>query len=249
MGLGDVKQHCRTPHHKTTEKSVKNTRKVDIFFTITASDEVSDSVIRAEVTHTNFIVQHDLSFLAAHHLAPMYSKMFPDSKIAQKFRCARTKATAILNNAIHPTLHESLVTYMQNRPLSICNDGSSDSGIKKMNPVCINIFDANNSLQVQTKFYDMCVDTRVDRSKSETLFNAINDKFVKDDIHWQNVISVGLDNSSAKMGICNSVKSRILHQENPDCLNVGCNCHLAHLAASKDGAAYHKKTGFDIEEH
>ena len=118
-----------------------------------------------------------------------------------------------------------------------------------MNPVCINIFDANNSLGVQSFTYDMRVNTEVDCSKSETLFNAINDKFVKDDIHWQNVISVGLDNSSAKMGICNSVKSRILHQENPDCLNVGCNCHLAHLAASKDGAAYHKKTGFDIEEH
>ena len=22
MGIGDVKQHCRTPHHKTIEKSV-----------------------------------------------------------------------------------------------------------------------------------------------------------------------------------------------------------------------------------
>ena len=27
------------------------------------------------------------------------------------------------------------------------------------------------------------------------------------------------------------------------------NCHLAYLAASKGGAAYHKKTGFDIEKH
>ena len=27
------------------------------------------------------------------------------------------------------------------------------------------------------------------------------------------------------------------------------NCHLAYLAASKGGAPYHKKTGFDIEEH
>ena len=124
------------------------------FFTSTASDEVNDSVIRAEVMHTNFIVQHNLSFLTADRLAPMYSKMFPDSKIAQKFRCAWTKKTAILNNAIRPALHESLVTYMQNRPFSIWNDGSSDSGIKQMNPVCVNIFDANNSSAVQTKFYD-----------------------------------------------------------------------------------------------
>ena len=75
--------------------------------------------------------------------------MFPNSKIAQKFRYVRTKTTAILNNTIRPALHESLVTYMQNRPFSICNDGSSYSGIKKMNPVCVNIFNANNSSEVQ----------------------------------------------------------------------------------------------------
>ena len=119
------------------------------FFTSTASDEVNDSVIRAEVMHTNFIAQLNLSFLTADHLAPMYSKMFSDSKINKKFRCSRTKTTAILNNAIGPALHESLVTYMQNRPFSICKDGSSDSEIKKMNPLCVNIFDANNSSEVQ----------------------------------------------------------------------------------------------------
>ena len=45
----------------------------------------------------------------------------------------------------------------------------------------------------------MCVTTGVDCSKNETLFNVINDKFVKDDIPWQNVISVGLDNASANI--------------------------------------------------
>ena len=65
----------------------------------------------------------------------------------------------------------------------------------------------------------MFVTTGVDCSKSETLFNAINDKFVKDDIPWQNVISVGLDNTSCNIGIRNSVKSRIL-QKNPDCIRI-----------------------------
>ena len=64
---------------------------------------------------------------------------------------------------------------------------------------------------------------------------------MKDVISWQNVISVALDNTNANMGISNSFKSRI-PQKNPDCLNAGCNCHLAHLADSKSGAAYHKKT-------
>ena len=43
MALGDVKQHRRTPHHKTMEKSVKNTHKVHSFFTSTASVEVKST--------------------------------------------------------------------------------------------------------------------------------------------------------------------------------------------------------------
>ena len=73
---------------------------MDSSFTSTASDEVNDSVIRAKFMHTNFMVQHNLSFLTSDQLAPMYSKMFPGSKIAQQFWCAWTKTTAILNNAI-----------------------------------------------------------------------------------------------------------------------------------------------------
>ena len=43
--------------------------------------------IRAEVLHTNFIVQHNISFLTTDHMAPLYRAMFPDSNIAKNFRC------------------------------------------------------------------------------------------------------------------------------------------------------------------
>ena len=104
IGLRDVKQHFRTPLHKTMEKSIKNTSKVNSFFTSTTSD-VNDSVIRAEVMHANFIVQHSFSILIVDHLVAMHSKIFLDSNIAQKFGCARTKTTAILNNVIRLALH------------------------------------------------------------------------------------------------------------------------------------------------
>ena len=97
-------------------------------------------------------------------------------------------------------------------------------------------------------FYDMCVTTGVECVKIKTLFNVINDKFLKDEIPWQNAFSVGLDNTSANIVIRNSVKSCML-QKNLNCLIAGSNCYLAHLPASKGAAAYHKNTSFDIEEH
>ena len=45
---------------------------------------------------------------------------------------------------------------MRENPFSFCHDGSSDTSIKKMNPVCITIFDASSSKRVESKFYDMC---------------------------------------------------------------------------------------------
>ena len=62
---------------------------------------------------------------------------------------------------------------------------------------------------------------------------------MKDSIHWQNVFSAGFYNTSANVGIRNSVKSYIIHK-NSDCLMAGCNYQVACLVASKVGAAYHK---------
>ena len=45
---------------------------------------------------------------------------------------------------------------MRENPFSFCHGGSSDTSIKKMNPVCVTIFDINNSKHVESKFCDMC---------------------------------------------------------------------------------------------
>jgi len=104
------------------------------------------------------------------------------------------------------------------------------------------------SNKMEIKFYDMCTTSGEDCSKAETLFNAIDSAFVKDDLSWKHCVSVGLDNTNVNMGNRNSVKSRVL-QKNPSCFNAGCNCHLAHIAAKKGGSFYSKTSKFDIEDH
>ena len=58
----------------------------------------------------------------------------------------------------------------------------------------------------------MCSTTGEDYSKAETSFTAINDAFKKDGLNWDNVVSVGLDNTNINMGIRNSLKTRILSE-------------------------------------
>ncbi len=141
-----------------------------------------------------------------------------------------------------------ILRYMKEQPYSLVNDGSSDSGVGKMNPVCALIFDVNKSKQVSFKFYDMCVTRGEHCSKAATLFDAIEEKLLKEGVSLENCISIGLDNTNSNVGEHNSVKSRVL-ENNPNCFIAGCSCHLAHLAAGKGVAAYASVSGFDIEDH
>ena len=92
-----MKQHCGTAAHKKMEKVIKSSWSLRSF-AASSTSSIEEETIKAEVLHTIFIVQHNLSFLTADHLSPLYSKMFPDSQIAQQFKCCRTK-TSILNKA------------------------------------------------------------------------------------------------------------------------------------------------------
>ena len=89
MGLADVKQHCKRKTHLKMVNSVKECRK--LAFPSYSNTTVNDAQIHAEVLHTNFIVQHNVLFLTADHLAPLYKQMFPDSKIAKNLSLQPSK--------------------------------------------------------------------------------------------------------------------------------------------------------------
>ena len=94
----------------------------------------------------------------------------------------------------------------------------------------------------------MCSTSGEDCSKAEMLFTAINDAFKSNDLDWNDVVSVGLENITTNMGSINSLRTKIL-AENPQTFIAVCNCHLAHLGAGKGGEAYASITKFDCEDH
>ena len=62
---------------------------------------------------------------------------------------------------------------MKEQPYSLVNDATSNTGLKKMNPVCCQIFDVDTSTQVEFQFY-MCATSGEHCLKSSTLSEAIN---------------------------------------------------------------------------
>ena len=164
------------------------TRKISFSSSNNDNSDFKRQVLRSEVKHTNFFIQHNIPFAVADHLSLMYQELFPDSKIAKNFKCSLTKTTCIMNQAMRPLLRNELTEYMKEEPFSLLNDGSSDTGLKKMNAVAVNIFDVNRSKKVECKFYDMYVTTGEYSRKAENLFSAVDSTTTNDGVDWSALV-------------------------------------------------------------
>ena len=139
--------------HVSMTKAITDNRKVSDMFAPSAREaELRDSVTRAEALHTNFIAQHNLSFLSFDHVTKLYEKMFPDSKISKRFACSRIKTAYILNGAMMPSLQAYLTAYMKIDTFAIVDDVSSDTGLEKVNAAGTRIFDDERSNKVEVKY-------------------------------------------------------------------------------------------------
>ena len=92
--LKDVKDHCGKGTHKMNLRGWKSQLKISSVYS-TTDTPLKSKVLNAEVVVTNLLVQHNLPLATADHLGPLFKSIFPDSKIAQSYSCARQKATAI----------------------------------------------------------------------------------------------------------------------------------------------------------
>ena len=127
QGLGDVQVHCSGSAHKTNVKSWN--KQTTLSFLNNQDLSFQNKVTRAEVMVSNFIVQHNLPLATADHLGRLFKIIFPDIKIASSYSSARTKTTAIVNEAFGTHCHDFIVQHCQNYPYGCGTDGSNDTGI------------------------------------------------------------------------------------------------------------------------
>lgn len=238
-----MKRHIAGKGHLSRSKARLHTKPLTSMFVQKDSD--ADILVRkAELRFTGFLAEHNLPLAAADHLGGLIRSSFPDSKIAQSYACARTKATCLLNDAIAPDLMMNLVSDMRTSLFSLCVDGSNDNGLQKMNPVTVRIYDVNQH-KICCKFLDMCLSTE---STADAIFKSVDAALEKHSISWTNCVGFGFDNTSVNVGRHNSVKTKVA-EKNKLVYFMGCPCHMAHNAARYACSAFCEKLPmFDIEE-
>ena len=170
MGKQDVEKHCKTRGHQQQAKAQQSQSKLP--FTSQQQSQEIKKRTQAELKMAVLTAGCNIPLAFHDHLSPMVRKVFPDSKIAVQYHSASTKATCMLNLAVAPALLKNLVQCMKAQPFSNAIDGSNDTGLEKMNPVTVRLFDLNND-KVETRFLDMC------SSKSSTasgIYTILNER-------------------------------------------------------------------------
>ena len=153
--------------------------------------------------------------------------MFPDSKVAESFSCARTKTTALVTHALAPSADDAVISACRKQKFSILCDGGNDNFNKKYFGILVRLWD-DRRREVAVRFLDIPV---CNIATGEILFQALATALESRAILWENCIGFASDSASVMVGRCNSVLSRIRDRQ-PDVFSLGCVCHLAALCAA-----------------
>ena len=82
-----------------------------------------------------------------------------------------------------------------------------------MNPLTVRLYDSSKS-RVDTCFLDLCCTSGQNSSTVAAIFQKTDDVMIKLQPPWKNCVGFSIDNTSANLGICNSIKSRVTLKNN-----------------------------------
>ena len=244
QGICDIKAHCKTTGHREKAKALAKQPRLSELLQDPAKAKLDEKIIESEVKMAVLCAHQNIPIAFHDKLSPAIRSQFCDSKVAAQYHSASTKTMCMLNGAIAPSLLSELVEKKKIGAFSLMVDGSNDSGLEKMNPLTVRIFDRNS---INTYFLDMCP---MASSTAEGIFTGMNSRLAKllgIENPWMNCTAVGVDNTSVNIGVRNSLKVCV-QARNPSIYFNGCPCHIIHNAGQKGAEQFSMLAGFDVEE-
>ena len=152
------------------------------------------------------------------------------------------------NSHLHWQSFLSTIEYgYEKLPFRMVLDVSNDTGLYKMFPITVGIFDVIFG-RVMTKFCDISYIKGRNASTAQAFFQIVDYILTKNGVKWNNCTSLGLDNTNANIGDRSSIKTRAL-EKNLAIKISRLPCHVLHKAAIKASTTFAKITKFCIKDH
>uniref|UniRef100_A0A9J8D4G3 Uncharacterized protein n=1 Tax=Cyprinus carpio carpio TaxID=630221 RepID=A0A9J8D4G3_CYPCA len=208
-------------------------------------DGNQNKITAAEVTSVYHNVQHGLSYRSGDCTTKLAPVIFPDSEIAKKLACGRTKSASIVTGVLAPASLETCLKQLNtpmiaDRPdslphFSIASD-ASNHGTTKLFPLALRYYTPD--LGVQNKlldFYDDC------NENSDAIFNQVVSRLERN-LGLERISAYSADNASVNYGVHNSVYKK-LTDKNASVIKANCVAHILHNCGRYAG----DKLRIDIE--
>ena len=195
----------------------------------TTGSKAEDQVTAAEGTYAFHTVKHHNSFLSMDCTSSLLKKTFPDSDLAKKFSCARTKTEAIVTSVLAPYSIDSALKSFEENDIAYCavaTDGSNHDG-SKLFPVLVQYFDWKNG-GIQSKLIEF---KNRHNETADTIAGYVKETLEKSGLSEKCVAFTG-DNCNTMFGglrrneLGNNVFAKLKKTLSASLIGVGCPAHV-----------------------
>ena len=199
-GKVELEKHSKTKRRLEKIKIIKNQSTSLDFPSAMKETSLLNSVASAEIRQAAFISEHNLAIKVSDHMPQLYRSMFPDSEIAKRIACARTKTTSVIQTVTGRFNEEKIAKILKNRKFALIIDETTDRSVTKQLALVARVRIKD---KIKDLFYDMIPVIKAD---AVSLHKAISDAFLKRGIPYtENMTGFAADAASVMMGRNHSV--------------------------------------------
>ena len=229
-GVWDVGTHVDGARHKQIYANKKKDKSMQASMTnFLVKDRVTEmehKVVSAELMWVHFLVEHNIPIAVADHFTKMLPKMVPDSDIAKKFKCGKTKSTCLIK-MMGGDMSTAIGDGVGDKPFTVCTDGSNDKS-DKFYPVLIR-YVPDDCASIKTSLLRV---PTVDEPSctGENIFKTVNAQLVAHGLSWKNCLALGIYYWGTRCPIL-SIDGFIGERSQKSCIAEKGLCELATRAA------------------
>ncbi|XP_078512407.1 uncharacterized protein LOC144772105 [Lissotriton helveticus] len=222
-GERDSKTHVAGAQHKKNASGRAKMASISSYLQPSFQPEIS-KVTAAEVTQVYHAVKHHISYRSLDCGIKLSKIMYPDSSIAMKASCGRTKASSITVNVLAPLSLQQAQEDLKDGYFSVCSDASNKGNIK-LYPLLLRHFNFTSGVAYTLlDFYEDAAET------ATAIAQQITTKLHNHGLKMEQVAAYCGDNASVNYGRHHSV-FQLLKGANGDILPANCSAHILHNCA------------------
>ena len=225
-GKSELEKHAMGMKHISNVEARQKTVSVLSMPAFSGKSRQEKQVKESEIRLAAYISEHNAPFTSMEHLVPLIQAVCPDSEIAKKLKCGRTKCAAVVKNILGAQKRDDVHELLRNYPFSLIVDESTDIGCTKHLALVARVATHDGVKDIFLALVPVESTTAVDLyNHVKTVFNDANIPYLK------NMVGFAADGANVMMGVNNSL-STLLKADIPNLFIMKCICHSFNLCAS-----------------